>query len=182
MNETVRILERVKRGDEEAESRLYELVHADLKVRAERLMRRQPAGHTLQATALVDEAWLKLTNLRDASFEDRAHFLRAATRAMQSVLVDHARAKATEKRGGDHRREDLGEAADGAPDAALQMLALDEALGRLAAADGALHEVAQLRLFGGFSHGEIARLRGVSTRTIERLWSAAQAWLQRELA
>lgn len=182
MNETVRILQRVKQGDAEAESRLYEIVQADLKERAERLMRAQPAGHTLQATALVDEVWLKLTNLKDASFEDRAEFLRTATRAMQSILVDHARARAAEKRGGGRRREELGEAPDRERGSALQMLALDEALGRLARADDALHDVAHLKLFGGFTHDDIARLRGVSTRTIERQWSAAQTWLQRELA
>ncbi|MHC5059090.1 MAG: ECF-type sigma factor, partial [Planctomycetota bacterium] len=117
----------------------------------------------------------------DASFEDRAHFLRAATSAMRSVLIDHARARATDKRGGGRRREELPEELGARPRAALEMLALDEALRKLAQVDDSLHDVAQLRLFGGFSHDEIGRLRGTSSRTVERQWRAAQAWLQREL-
>lgn len=170
--ETVELLRRVADGDADAQAALFRTCYTDLRARAGALMREQP-GHTLQATALVNEAWLRLAG-PDGEWESRAHFLNTASRAMRSVLVDHARAKLAAKRGGGARREEL------LADVALQgepswrMLALDEAIDDLEDKHPDLARVAQLRIFGGLSHREIATMMDVTERTIERHWAEAR--------
>lgn len=179
--EVTKELRRLRSGDGAAEGRLFQLLYTELHDRARQLMSRQRADHTLQATALVNEAWLKLCR-HDRDVEvDRTHFVQLATRAMRSVLVDHARARVTDKRGGGAGRipiEDH-EVVQDAPGGAL--LALDEALTRMKRSDPDLARVAELRLFGGLEHQEIAVVLGISTRTAERAWKVVQSMLQREL-
>ncbi len=180
MNST-ELLRRAANGDEGAEAELYQHLYDDLHRRAKALMGEERPGHTLQATVLVNEAWLRLS-LPDTDWESRAHFLGFATRAMRSVLVDHARSRLAGKRGGDRVRVELGEElATKTGEPAWQIVALDEALAGMESAEPELYEVAQLRLFGGLSHGDIAELLKVSERTVERRWSLAREQLQQAL-
>lgn len=175
------LLQRLAGGERQIEARLFDLVYADLKQRAHGLMRKQAANHTLQTTALVHEAWLRLGAHEQAPVNSRTHYFRVASRAMRSVLVDHARARATEKRGGAAAVvsiEDANVSIDGPGDG---FLALDEALTELAKVDRDMVQIAEMRLFGGLEHAEIADTLGVSTSTIERAWKLARAWLQRHL-
>lgn len=177
---TSQLLQRLTDGDRGVEKRLFELLYDDLKERAHGLMRNQPPDHSLQTTALVHEAWLKLGDQESADLA-RTHFFKLASRAMRSVLVDHARARATDKRGGGAPRLEIDEADVSVDARSDTLLALDEALTKLAAVDADLARIAELRLFGGLEHGEIAETLGVSTSTVERAWKASRAWLQREL-
>ena len=176
------LLQRLAAGEREVESELYRLLHAELHERAHRLMRHQPAGHTLQTTALVHEAWMKLAPADKDIASSRAHFCKLAARAMRSVLVDHARAGATDKRGGGAQQLPLDERDALTEGPNSTMLALDDALTKLQAVDAELVRVAELRLFAGLEHSEIAQVLGVSSRTVERAWKMARAWLQREMA
>jgi RNA polymerase sigma factor (TIGR02999 family) len=175
------LLHRLADGDHEVEGQVFALLYDDLKLRAQALMRHQPAAHTLQPTALVHEAWLKLADNSLGGAASRTHFFKVAARAMRSVLVDHARAHATDKRGGAAAKQSIeaDEIAIDGPSGTL--LLLDEALTRLQAADPDLARIAELRLFGGLSHGEIAEALDISPRTAERAWKLARAWLQRDL-
>jgi RNA polymerase sigma factor (TIGR02999 family) len=171
-------------GEEAALNELLPIVYDELHRQAERYMRAQPAGHTLQPTAVVHEAYLRLVD-RDrggAEWQSRAHFFAVASRAMRSVLVDHARARRSAKRGGAARQLTLG-AADGmdasAPD--VDVLALDEALARLAALDPRQAKIVELRYFAGLSIEEVGDALGVSHATVEREWRTARLWLRREL-
>ncbi len=159
-----------------------ELYH-ELRRLAHRQMRGQPPGHTLQTTGLVHEAFLRLRAADPQAWNDRAHFLRSAAQAMRSVLVDHARARKTEKRGGDRGREPLDAAELDRVVAAyeashLDVLALDEALDRLEADDPELAELARLRFFAGLTVPEVADVVGVSVPTVERRWRVARAALR----
>jgi len=160
---------------------LLELVYAKLRTQAARLMGAQASGHTLQPTALVHEAYLKLVHTDRVEWQNRAHFLGVATRAMRQILVDHARAKAADKRGGAHQRvtlhEDLGQSAGGE----LEFLAVHEALDRLKARDPRAARVAELKLFGGLTGEEIAHVVAVSQRTVNSDWALARSWLARAL-
>lgn len=174
--ETIEILRRVSLGEAEAEADLYRVCYDDLHARAALLMRSQRAS-TLQPTALVHEAWLKLA-LPDTSFENRRHFLRAATCAMRSVLVDHARAKLSDKRGGGAARVELLEDPVDRHEPSWRFLALDEALSRLEAVHPVPFQVAQLRIFAGLSHAEIGAVLELTERSIERHWATAREHLQ----
>ena len=184
------LLEAWGRGDEAALNELFPLVYGELHHLAGRYMRAQPRGHTLQATALVHEAYLRLVDRRSVRWEGRAHFLAVAARAMRSVLVDHARRRRAAKRGGAERggaewRLTLGAAGEVAGqegEADVDVLALDAALTRLAALDPRQARVVELRYFGGLSIEEAARALGVSHATVEREWKTARLWLKRELS
>lgn len=175
------MLRRLARGEREVEADLYSKVYEQLRQRARAVMRHQSAAHTLQSGDLVHEAWLKLSPTPGTDWQDRAHFLRVAVRAMRSVLVDHARARATDKRGGDRVRVSLEDDPASGSTSELEILALHEALERLRGTDEQLHRVAELHLFGGLNHEEIARLLEVSTRTVERVWRLARELLARDL-
>lgn len=177
MSESHELLRRVSTGDESARVELYALVYSDLHERAKQMMRHQSPDHTLQPTALVHEAWLRLAKHGDGNWEDRVHFFKTASCAMQSVLVDHARAKLAEKRGGGRRIEG-GTIEPEASDPSWRMLALNEALERMQTTTPDQHTVAQMRIFGGLPNGEIAQLTGTPLRTVERLWSAAREELR----
>lgn len=176
-----RLMAGVRSGNRDAIDALLPLVHAELRRIASRHMRRERPGHTLQPTALVNEAYLKLVDQRDVAWQNRAHFLAVASRVMRRILVDHARARASAKREGAAIRVEI-EAADLAGvDRDVDLLALDEALDRLAAMDPRLGEVVENRYFGGLTTRETAEAMKLSTATVEREWAAARAWLRREL-
>lgn len=176
------LLERLNSGDEAAGDALAPLVHAELRRLADDLMRRQPAGHTLQPTALVNEAWLRLARDGEAAWRDHRHFFRVAAKAMRSILVDHARRKAALKRAGAGLRVPLDEALEAYERRSIDVVAVDEALERLAAIDGDLVRLVELRFFAGLSIPETARVLDVSTPTVERGWRTARALLQIQLS
>lgn len=174
------LLERSSQGDAVARDRLVELVLGDLRGIAAGQLRSERAGHTLQATALVNEAWLRLTDGTRFPFDSRPAFLAAATVAMRRILIDHARGRAAAKRGGpDRRREPL--PADAVAmvteDRCDDLLALDEAIDRLVASDAELGEIVRLRFYAGLPVEKVAEVLGLSPRTVKRRWSFARAWL-----
>jgi RNA polymerase sigma factor (TIGR02999 family) len=169
-------------GDDGALERLTPLVEAELRRLARGYMRRERRGHTLQTTALVNEAFLRLTDARRVRWQDRAHFLGISARLMRRVLVDHARSRGYQKRGGGARRVTLNEGLATAPEPALDVVALDRALSALAAVDARKGRVVELRYFGGLSVEETAEVLGVSPDTVKRDWRLAKLWLLRELA
>jgi RNA polymerase sigma factor (TIGR02999 family) len=166
----------------DATDRLFALVYDELRHIAAKLMARERPDHTLQPTALVNEAYLKLIDQTRVSWRDRAHFLRIAARAMRQILVDHARARRREKRGGGMTRVTLDDAMGDVKDPALDVIELDDALSRLSNADDRAARVVELRVFGGMNTDEIAHVLEVSRRTIYSDWDVARAWLTRELA
>ncbi|MEM7308267.1 MAG: ECF-type sigma factor [Planctomycetota bacterium] len=176
------LLRRLKDGDEQVSEELLRLLYSELHSLAERQMRDQPGGHTLQPTALVHEAWIRLVGLADGDGWNRARFFTLAARAMRSVLVDHARRKGSQKRGGDRHRFTLDDLVLRAEERGVDLLALDEALGDLARVDESAAEIVELRFFGGLSNEEVAQARSVSTRTIERGWKMARVFLHDRLA
>jgi len=157
------------------------LVEAELRRLAGAYMSRERRGHTLQTTALINEAFLRLTDARSISWQDRAHFLGIAARLMRRVLVDHARSRGYRKRGGDARRVTLDEELIASPDPALDLVALDRALDALAKTDPRKSKVIELRFFGGLSVDEAAHVLRVSPDTVKRDWRLAKLWLLREL-
>lgn len=170
------------RGDRAALDAVVPEVYAVLHQQARRALRDQPDGHTLQPTALVNEAYMRLANQPGAGAESRSHFLAVAAMVMRSVLVDHARARQRAKRGGNARAVSLADA-DGVAIAedAMDVVALDEALTRLAAQDERKARVVELRYFVGLSIEETAKALESSPATIKREWTTARAWLRREL-
>ncbi len=174
-----RLLQEASAGDPRALDQLLPLVYAELHAIAERHMGRERPDHTLQPTALVHEAFLRLLGGGSPTFNDRTHFLNAASRAMRRVLVDHGRMRKAAKRDGINVT--LDEAVVGAPGEALDILALDDALTRLAQADPRCAQVVELRFFGGLSIPEVAATLGTSPATVQRDWQFARGWLAREL-
>jgi len=170
-------------GDPTALDELLPLVYGELHRQAERFMRSQTPGHTLQVTGLVHEAYLRLVNQEGAEWQGRAHFFGVAGKAMRSILVDHARARGAAKRGAGAQRLSLGavDAAAG-PDVAVDVVALDEALSRLAALDPEQSRLVELRYFAGLGIEETAEVLGVSPATVKRQWRVTRAWLKRELS
>ena len=164
----------------EPEKDLYSAVASELHGIAARMLRGERADHTLQPTALMHEAWLRLARVHSA-WQDRSHFVRAAAGTMRRVLVDHARGRAREKRGGGADRLTLSTDIHGSVAAQDDVLAVDEALQQLAALDPELVELVELRVFGGLNHKEIAEVTGHSLRTVERSWRLARAFLRRAL-
>ena len=144
-------------------------------------MEGERGDHTLQPTALVHEAYLRLMGGARMEWEDRAHFLNVAARAMRRVLVDHARKRHAKKRGGRREREPLDDAVDVYAERGLDVLALDDALERLAGVDDQLARIVELRYFAGLSNPEAARVIGMPLRSLERGWFSARAWLRAEL-
>lgn len=172
------LLQRMASGDARAADELLPLVYAELHELAASLMRGQGPDHTLQPTALIHEAWLRFSG---GSFDNREHFAAVAAKAMRSVLVDHARGKQTEKRGGALERAPLDAVAEVFAERAPDMLALDGALERLARMDPELAKIVELRFFAGLSVEETARTLGSSTASVTRSWRVARMWLLREL-
>ena len=169
-------------GDESARERLVPLVYRELRRRAAAQLRRERPGHTLQPTALVHEAYLRMIDQDRAVWQDRAQFFRVASQMMRRILIDGARAHRMQKRSGRWARVTLGEAVAVARGTDVDVLDLDRALERLAAFDPRMSEVAELRFFGGLTVTETGELLGVSRSTVERDWEAARAWLFNELS
>jgi RNA polymerase sigma factor (TIGR02999 family) len=167
-------------GDGHAVAALFPLVYEELRAQAAARLAREPAGHTLDSAALVHEAFVRLGG--DRSFGSRSGFLRAAAVAMRRVLIDHARARKAAKRAGGRARATVEPDRLAAPAPGSDVLAVDEALHRLAAVDPQSAELVTLRYFGGLTLPEAAEALGVSSRTADRLWAFARAWLFRELS
>jgi RNA polymerase sigma factor (TIGR02999 family) len=176
------LLARMRQGDRGAEPEFFRLVYGELHALAQRAMRGERADHTLQATALVHEAWVRLFPADDGPFESRVEFLSVAARAMRNALVDHARARQAEKRGGARERVLLDEALALYERPDLDLLSLDEALGALEARDAELARLVELRFFAGLGNAETGRVLGLTERQVERAWVTARACLHRELS
>jgi RNA polymerase sigma factor (TIGR02999 family) len=169
-------------GDVGASDALVPLVYEELRRQAHRALRREGDGHTLQATALVHEAWLRLDGQHDARWESRTQFLAVAAQMMRRVLVDHARTRRALKRGGGEVQVSFGDANNAqAPSDSMDVLALDDALARLAIMDPRKARLVELRYFAGMSIPEAAEALGVSLATVGREWAVARMWLRREL-
>jgi RNA polymerase sigma factor (TIGR02999 family) len=180
MSDVTRILEAVQQGDAKAADELLPLVYEELRRLAEHKMANEAAGHTLQPTALVHEAWLRLVRAPDQTWQNRAHFFRTAAECMRRILIDHARRKQQVRHGGGQERVsldglDISDGQDG-----MRLLQVNDALDRLALQDLTKAEIVKLRFFAGLENREIAEMLGISERTVERAWRFAKAWLLTE--
>lgn len=169
------------KGDQQALARLIPVVYGELRRLASRNLRRERADHTLQTTALIHEAYLKLIKQRNVRWQNRAHFFGIAAQLMRRVLIDHARTRHRVKRGGAAMRVPLEEVVIAAEGLNINLVSLDEALTRLAAVDPRQGRIVELRFFGGLSVEETAEVLRVSAATVKNDWSVAKAWLHREL-
>ena len=168
-------------GDKSAADQLIPLVHDELKRLARRYMSRENPGHTLQASALINEAYIRLVDQKDVSWTSRAHFFAVSAQVMRHVLVDHARRHLYAKRGGGVRKVSLDDALTVNDHQAAELIALDDALKGLAALDARKSQIIELRFFGGLSIEETAAALKISPITVTREWRAAKAWLRREM-
>jgi RNA polymerase sigma factor (TIGR02999 family) len=168
-------------GDASAPEKLTPLIYAELRRLARRAMRRENPQNTLETGALVNEAYIRLADWKNARWENRAHFYGVAAQIMRRVLIDHARARGYQKRGGGVRPVSLDEALVASPSQAPDLIALDEALERLAKVDARKGKVVELRFFAGLSAKETARVLNISEFTVIRDWNFAKAWLHREI-
>jgi RNA polymerase sigma-70 factor (ECF subfamily) len=175
------LLARYSNGDQAALDQLMPLVYGQLRKMAKRYMRAQPVGHTLQTTALIHEAYLKLVGHEEKRWQNRAHFFGVAAQAMRHILVDYARARHAAKRGGEAREVSFDEAAVVTAERAAEVVALDDALDGLADLAPRQSRVVELRYFGGLSVEEAAAVLKVSPETVKRDWRMAKVWLLREL-
>jgi RNA polymerase sigma factor (TIGR02999 family) len=188
MSDVTRILSAIRQGDPDAASQLLPLVYDELRQLAAQRLAHETPGQTLQPTALVHEAYLRLVASSEEergdepSWDNRGHFFAAAAEAMRRILVDNARRKQSEKHGGRLARQDLDAERVAAPEVREDLLALDEALTRFAAVQPQAAQLVQLRYFAGLSIPDAARVLGVSPRTADRLWAYARAWLHQEIA
>lgn len=180
-DEATRILDEVNRGSPSAVNRLFPLVYEELRALAHQHLKRERAGQTLQTTALAHEAYLRLINQENVDWSSRTHFRAIAAEAIRRILVDHARSRHRIKRGGGWRRLTLEEVQSAYEDPGEDLLALDEALERLATLEKRHRDVVVLRFFGGLTIEEVAHALGISPRTVNDDWKAARAWLHREL-
>ena len=184
IGEVTRLLERASAGDADARATLFDVLYRELRRLAESAMRAERVNHTLQPTALVHEAFLRLAG-DHGRFESRAHFLGVAASAMRRVLVDHARGHNAQKRGRGATLvtvHDLDDLPQPAASEDLDLVVLDDALSRLSVLDARQGQIVELRFFGGLSVEETAAVVGVSERTIKREWQLSRAWLRREIA
>lgn len=182
IGEVTKLLELVSSGDGSARGLLFDLLYRELRQLASSVMRAERPDHTLQPTALVNELYMRLA-ASDSRFQNRAHFLAVAAKAMRRVLIDHARLRLAQKRGSGQAVaiDDLDALPHAASPGGIDMLALDDALERLVAVDERQGRIVELRFFGGLSVEETAAVVGVSERTVKREWQISRAWLRREL-
>jgi RNA polymerase sigma factor (TIGR02999 family) len=179
--DVTRLLVDWSNGDQAALEKLLPLVNAELRQLARRYMRRESPGHTLQTSALVNEAYLRLIDQRNVQWQNRAHFFGIAAQLMRRILIDHARSHHYAKRGGGALRVSLDEAAAVTEARAAELLAVDEALEKLTTMDARKGRIVELRFFGGLTEEETAEVMGISSPTVQREWRAAKAWLRRML-
>ena len=175
------LLSALTRGDDGAASKLIPVVYDELRRLAGSYMRRERVDHTLQATALVHEAYLKLVEQRSVNWQSRAHFVGVAAQLMRRILIEHARGHLRQKRGGEQKKVSLDEAFVFSKQQADELLAVDDSLNRLAKIDPRQARGVEMRFFGGLSVEEAAEVLGVSPKTIKRDWSVAKAWLYADL-
>lgn len=175
------LLRQLSEGDLAAQDQLYGVVRDELRRVAGGLMRNQPANHTLQPTAVVHEAWIRLVGGADRTYENRKHFLGVASKAMRAVLVDHVRRKRSSKRGGDRLTHGLDEAVAALSSDGTDLLDLEEALEELERDDAELARLVELRFFGGLSQHDVATTLEISVSSVERMWRVARARLHRRL-
>jgi RNA polymerase sigma factor (TIGR02999 family) len=181
MSDVTRILHSIESGDLQAADQLLPLVYAELRNLAAAKMARETPNQTLQPTALVHEAWLRLTGDEKVKWQGRAHFFGAAAEAMRRILIDNARRKKARRHGGGQERVDIGEVEVAAPAKEQELLDMDEALEKFAAVDKAKAELVKLRYFAGLTIEESADVLGISAPTAKRWWTYARAWLFREM-
>jgi RNA polymerase sigma factor (TIGR02999 family) len=179
--EVTLLLGELKHGHRDAEAKLFPLVYDELRRLAAHYMRGERPGHSLQATALVHEAYLRLTRINDVDWQGRSHFFAVAAQAMRRILVDHARARCADRRGGPQEKISLDEALVISFDRPELFIALDDALNRFAEVYPRAARVVDLRFFGGLKEEEAAAVLGVSVKTVKRDWEFAKAWLLKDL-
>jgi len=182
MSDVTRILNAIERGDEKATDELLPLVYEELRVLAARKLSKETPGQTLQATALVHEAYLRLVGDEPQSWDNRGHFFAAAAEAMRRILIDNARRKRSAKHGGHRHRLDLAGVEPAAEQALDDLLDLDEALAKLAATDAAKAELVKLRYFAGLTLEQAAQVLGISRSSVYENWAYARAWLRAEIS
>jgi len=182
VSELTQILEAIQRGDPKAADDLLPVVYEELRRLAAAKMAREASGHTLQPTALVHEAWLRLAGHENPRWENRAHFFGAAAEAMRRILIDAARRKQARRHGGGQQRINLDDVDVASEVEDDQLLALNEALERFSAQDKTKAELVKLRYFAGLTIAEAAQVLGVSEPTAKRYWAYARAWLYREIS
>jgi len=182
IKEVTQLLRAWMRGEDGAKEELYQMVYDELRRLAHRYMSRENSGHTLQTTALVNEAYLKLADTNNLNWQDRAHFFAVSANVMRHILVDHARASRAERRGGEAQQIGLEDIIEIPQAPNKDVLALNDALDRLAKVDARKSKVVELRYFGGLSVEETAEVLKVSADTVMRDWRLAKAWLLRELS
>jgi RNA polymerase sigma factor (TIGR02999 family) len=181
MSEITRCLDQLAEGEQHAAERLLEVVYGELRKLAGAKLAREAPGHTLQPTALVHEAWLRLVGDEKRDWKSRRYFFGACAEAMRRILIERGRKRARPKHGGDRERVELDDLAAEDPLATLDLLALDEALGKLAAQDPEKAELVKLRYFAGLTLDQVAKVLDVSPATADRHWAYARAFLYREL-
>ena len=175
------LLVQLSKGDKSVIERLMPLVYDELHRRAAGYMRKERANHTLQPTALVHEAYLKLVQQRESNWKNRAHFLAVAAQLMRRILIDHARARLSAKRGGEAELVSLDEAFQFRTDTPAGLLSVDDALTKLEKLDPRQGRIVEMRFYGGLTVDETAEVLSVSSRTVEREWTLARAWLYAQL-
>ncbi|UCC99177.1 MAG: sigma-70 family RNA polymerase sigma factor [Phycisphaerales bacterium] len=181
MSDITRILDAIEQGNAKAAEELLPLVYEELRLLAAEKMSREKPGQTLQATALVHEAYLRLVGAEPANWDNRGHFFAAAAEAMRRILVEKARHKRSIRRGGDYKKVDLSEAFLAIEEPKDEILTVNEALNKLTNEDAPLAEVIKLRYFAGLTLDQIAALMGIGRRTADRYWALGRAWLYREI-
>ena len=181
-HEVTQLLVKWSKGDTAALDELTPLIYEELRRLAHHYMSRERPGHTLQTTALVNEAYVRLVDRKNVDWQNRAHFFAIAAQSMRCILVDHARSQAYAKRGGGARKITLDEATVVSQERAAEVVAVDEALKGLAALDPQQSRIVELRFFGGLTIEETAEVLHLSPATIKREWSTARAWLYHELS
>ena len=181
-DEITRLLIAWNQGDQRARDELTPLIYDELRRLARGLLRHERPGHTLQPTALVHEAFLRLIDQSQVNWQNRAHFFGAAARLMRQILINHAEARRAAKRGGEAERVSLNDVDHSTPRQEIDLIALDEALQRLERLDPQQGRIVELRYFSGLTIEEIAEVIGVSPATVKRDWNLARAWLRRELS
>ena len=180
--EVTLLLREMAKGNPDAPAQLFPLIYAELRRRAANYMRRERKDHTLQPTALVNEAYLRLVNEHQVNWQSRIHFFAVAAQVMRRILIDHARKRLRSKRGGEQQRVPADEKFLFSKEQSVEVLAVHEALLRLAKVDVRQSQVVELRYFGGLSIEETAEVLGVSQKTVKRDWNHAKAWLFAELS
>ena len=181
-HEITELLEQWSGGNQAALDQLYPLVYAELRQLARSYMRREPKGHTLQTTALINEAYVRLVDQQSVRWQNRSHFFAISAQIMRRILVDHARRHLQAKRGGGAKRISLDEVMIVAKERSAEVLMLDEALSNLARLDPRRSQVVELRYFAGLNNSEIASVLKISENTVMRDWNLARAWLYQQLS